>query len=114
MKKWLRSDLALLKKSVVSVYLIIFFLIDWLTSVPGQSGLARCKCCKVELKAHKKDLESHAQTNKHVKKMAESDSVAHTPKITQFANVAIDDRRKIAELKIAEHCSVSTVDHLGN
>ncbi|KAK7791957.1 hypothetical protein R5R35_004580 [Gryllus longicercus] len=90
---------------------------EWLTSVPGQNSLAFCKCCKSELKAHKKDLESHANTQKHLKKMAELGSVAQTPQITQFVRQTIDDRRKIAELKvaafIAEHCSVATVDHLG-
>lgn len=39
------------------------------------------------------------------------------PKMTNFLKTTIDEKRKKAELKIAafiaEHCSINTVDHLG-
>ena len=50
--------------SLLKIYVLIA---GWLAPDVTNNTLATCKYCRVELKAHKKDLVSHAKTDKHKK-----------------------------------------------
>lgn len=70
------------------------------------------------LKAHKKDLVSHAKTDKHKNATNREKSAKATKPISLIYKPVLPESTKIAELKvaafIAEHCSLLTVDHLIN
>ena len=74
--------------------------------------------CRVVLKAHKKDLISHAKTEKHKTAIAREKSAKGCKSISEIYKPVFLESTKIAELKIAafiaEHCSLLTVDHLIN
>ena len=56
-------------------------------------------------------------SKKHVRNTEHSKVCSSIPKVTNFIQTSIDRKRKRAELEIAafiaEHCSINTVDHLG-
>ncbi|XP_077279781.1 uncharacterized protein LOC143907119, partial [Temnothorax americanus] len=91
-------------------------IIGWLSALPGENTKAYCKLCRCPLQAHKKDIEKHGQCKKHLDAFKYSQHASRN--ITDFVTKTISDKRKIVELKIAafiaEHCSVSSVDHLGS
>lgn len=84
----------------------------------GEPTKAFCKLCKCLLQAHKKDLSNHAKCKKHLEAFKYSQATFNNTKLTRFFGLNIPEDRKVAELKmaafIAEHGSISTVDHLGN
>ncbi|KAH9637051.1 hypothetical protein HF086_013867 [Spodoptera exigua] len=88
----------------------------WLAPDLTNETSATCKYCRVVLKAHKKDLLSHAKTEKHKKATAWDKSAKACKSISEVFKPAMSESTKIAELKIAafiaEHCSLLTVDHL--
>lgn len=96
----------------------MFLYTGWLPPNLTNNTLATCKYCRVELKAHKKDLVSHAKTEKHKKYTAWEKSAKANKSISEIYKPALSENTKIAELKIAafiaEHCSILTVDHLIN
>lgn len=96
------------------MYVII---VGWLMESPSKNGKSYCKTCERELESHHKGLLTHATSAKHVANTGQKKTIDATPKVTSFAKRSIADKRKIAELKIAafiaEHCSVASVDHLG-
>lgn len=97
---------------------VVMFLVDWLRPCPGKPTRAMCVVCNnKELGAHKKGLLIHAKSADHLKKAKEHGLISSLPKMTNYVKPTIDEKRKIAELKIAmfiaEHCSVNAVDHLG-
>lgn len=102
----------------MSLFTILIFIADWLAADVTNDTLAHCRYCHVVLKAHKKDLVSHAKTDKHKKATAWEKSAKATKPITQIYKPVLPENTKIAELKvaafIAEHCSLLTVDHLIN
>ena len=77
---------------------------------------AYCSVCKKVLNAHKKGLTDHAGTNSH-KFAAQNGSDLEHYYNQDRAYDPIDEKRKVAELKIAcfiaEHCAINSVDHLG-
>lgn len=89
-------------------------MLDWLAPCLADDQHAFCKYCKCILKTHRKDLASHAKTKKH--KLFVSSKKDIVPVSTYFSPAEANDR-KIAELKlaafVAEHCSVRSIDHLG-
>lgn len=103
--------------SIFNYFNIFIIYIDWLCASPADSTKAICKYCKNEIKAHKKDLQIHAESKKHKNLIKEHIEIAATPKITLFAKQSISERRKVLELKlatfVAEHCSINAIDHLG-
>lgn len=68
------------------------------------------------LKAHKKDLLSHAKTEKHKKTTAREKSAKACKPISKIYKPVLLESTKITELRIAafiaEHCSMLTVNHL--
>lgn len=100
------------------LFKIYVFVVGWLAPDVTNNTLAKCKYCRVGLKAHKKDLLNHAHTDKHKNNTAWEKSARATKSISEIYKPVISESTKIAELKIAafiaEHCSVLTVDHLIN
>lgn len=96
----------------------LFFIAGWLAADKTNDNLAWCRYCRVGLKAHKKDLISHAKTDKHKKSTGWEKSAKATTPISKIYRPTLAESTKIAELKIAafiaEHCSLLTVDHLIN
>ncbi|CAL1674544.1 unnamed protein product [Lasius platythorax] len=89
----------------------------WLKPSPdGDSTNAFCAYCKTILNAHKKTLQDHGISKKHIQSAKNQQIVATLPKIDTFAKITLSQQKKVAELKIAtyvaEHCSIKTVDHL--
>lgn len=68
------------------------------------------------MKAHKKDLLSHARTEKHKKAVALDTSAKSCKPLTSTFKPVLSENTKIAELKIAafiaEHGSLQTVNHM--
>lgn len=54
----------------IKLFTIYVFIADWLAPDATSETSATCKYCRVVLKAHKKDLVSHAKTEKHKKATA--------------------------------------------
>lgn len=102
----------------MSLFTIYVFIAGWLAPDVTNDTLATCKYCRVVLKAHKKDLVSHAKTEKHKKATAWEKSAKECKSISEIYTPVLSENTKIAELKIAafiaEHCSLLTVDHLIN
>ncbi|XP_074026139.1 zinc finger protein 862-like isoform X2 [Leptinotarsa decemlineata] len=102
----------------MSLFPIYVFIAGWLAPDVTNNTLATCKYCHVVLKAHKKDLVSHAKTEKHEKAVAWDRSAKGCKSISEIYKPVLPESTKIAELKIAafiaEHCSLLTVDHLIN
>lgn len=109
----------LLKKKKTINNQIQFFLVclGWLQSYQSDETKAYCKYCNDVLFAHKKSLIKHSSTEKHKRNSEAQNVINQTPSISSKFPRNISERRKVAELKIAamiaEHCSVRTVDHLG-
>lgn len=82
----------------------------------GDDTKAYCKFCRCSLQAHKKDIQNHGKCKKHLDAFRFSKPTSK--KMTDFVKQTISDKRKVTELKIsafiAEHCSVSSIDHLGS
>lgn len=99
-------------------YLQIFFIAGWLVANSTNDNLAYCRYCRIYLKAHKKDLISHAKNDKHKKSTEWEKSAKATTPISKIYKPILAESTKIVELKIAafiaEHCSLLTVDHLIN
>lgn len=100
---------------ISSSFNLIRFL-GWLQSSVGDATKAFCAICKTTLNAHKKTLQEHGVSKKHQQNANNKSMITSLPKLDKFVKTTLSERRKIAELKIAtyvaEHCSISTVDHL--
>lgn len=75
--------------------------------------------CKTTMNAHKKSLQEHGMSKKHLQSANNKQIVVDLLKIDKFVKATLSQKRKISvlvELKIAtyvaEHCSIKTVDHL--
>lgn len=94
----------------MSLFTIYVFIAGWLAPDVTNDTLATCKYCRVVLKAHKKDLVSHAKTEKHKKATAWEKSAKECKSISEIYTPVLSENTKIAELKIAafiaEHCSL--------
>lgn len=90
--------------------------LGWLMCAEGDPTKAFCKLCKCLLQAHKKDLSNHAKCKKHLEAFKYSQAGSSNTKLTKFFPLNIPEDRKRTELKIAafiaEHGSISTVNHL--
>ncbi|KAK3916903.1 Zinc finger MYM-type protein 1 [Frankliniella fusca] len=80
-------------------------------------GEAYCNLCHAHLRAHKKDLERHASRDKHVSRMQFLDR-SQQRALDQLGVVAVvTDEAKRTDIRlamfIAMHCSIKSVDHLG-
>lgn len=89
------------------------FPVDWLKPCVGDNAKAYCK---TDIVAHRKSIKDHGNTKKHIDSAKNEKACLRIPKIHQFAVPTIDEKRKIAELKLAayvsEHSSVNAIDHL--
>ena len=60
----------------------------------------------------------HISTKKHENAFKRDKEINVAPKIVNFVKLSINNERKIAKLKLAafivEHCSLNSIDHLGN
>lgn len=100
------------------LFTISCYIAGWIAPDSTDDKLAYCRYCRVKLVAHKKDLISHAKTDKHKKFTQWEKSAKSTTSISKIYKPEVAESTKIAELKvaafIAEHCSLLTVDHLIN
>ncbi|XP_018365745.1 PREDICTED: uncharacterized protein LOC108763808 [Trachymyrmex cornetzi] len=89
----------------------------WLKPCIGDNTKARCAFCNIDILAHRKSLKTHSCTKKHIQNAKNDKECLQLHKIENFTTPHINDRRKIAELKIAafiaEHCSINAIDDLG-
>lgn len=97
---------------------IYCYIAGWIAPDSTSDKFAYCHYCRTKLLAHKKDLISHAKTEKHKKCVQLDKSAKATISISNIYKPEFAENTKIAELKIAafiaEHCSILTVDHLTN
>lgn len=67
------------------------------------------------MNAHKKSLQEHGMSKKHLQSANDKQIVVNLPKIDKV-KATLSEKRKVVELKIAtyvaEHCSLKTVDYL--
>ncbi|KAJ1526580.1 hypothetical protein ONE63_008166 [Megalurothrips usitatus] len=93
----------------------------WLTSNSEENVLngqpeAFCKVCQQALRAHHADLLKHTTTAKHLANARKFDRKTQ-PSLHNYGAVEVSETAKFADLKlavfIATHCSVNTIDHLG-
>ncbi|CAG5048375.1 unnamed protein product [Parnassius apollo] len=88
---------------------------DWICPDPTGENYARCKYCKVTLVPHKKELNYHAKSKKHIKAVS-LDKAAKSCQQLPFIKT-VSKNNKTAELKtaayIVEHSAIQNVDHLG-
>lgn len=79
-------------------------------------SMAICKYFRANLKAHKKDLLAHVDTDKHKKAVKADRTAKSCQKLSTIFIPIYPEKTKIAELKIAafiaEHDSIQTVDHM--
>lgn len=91
-------------------------LLGWLKPCVGDNTKARCAYYNINILAHRKSLKTHRNTKKHIQNAKNEKECLRLSKIENFATLVIDDRQKIAELKIAaficEHCSINAIDDL--
>ena len=93
----------------------IIFVIEWLSPMPDDNSKAYCQFCRwcgvhfIKVQPHKKDIQKHGQTKKHLEAFKYSQDLTSKKKITDFSMKITSDTRKTIELKIfvfiTEHCS---------
>lgn len=90
------------------MYLDFFLFLGWIASVPGDDTRARCKYCRILLRAHVADLKSHSRTTKHANNIAygqQSDEClpVNNPVFpasrTQLKPAIMNRKRKVGEFK---------------
>lgn len=90
---------------------------SWIAPVMTDESKARCKYCKLELRAHYHDLKTHAGRNKHCARCT-----PYTPSITAFTTAStgsgtISDDQKHREIitatYVATNTSINAVDEFG-
>lgn len=86
----------------------------------GQDGSAHCKLCSTTLRPKHDALIEHSKTNEHIKALSDFKCCENVKPLTSLgitSDRAANNTIKTAELKlavfIAEHCSMNTVDHMG-
>lgn len=103
-----------------NIYNCYNFIVGWLTKSDGIDGNSQkeafCKVCKIELRAHRADLQRHCKCVSHKSKMKMLNT-APKNKITQHVVLEITNLEKERDIRIsayiAMHSAIRSIDHLG-
>ncbi|XP_050062963.1 uncharacterized protein LOC126552316 [Aphis gossypii] len=85
---------------------------DWLKKVPEDDSKAFCKSCLCSIRARRPDLVTHAATKKHKSATNAIQTHANRIKVVTPCTKTAQTEASLS-LFISAHCSVLSIDHLG-
>lgn len=85
---------------------------SWLQEVTSDANKARCKICKVDIRAHKSDLKKHAESSKHRQNSAAI--VSQKTLKTSFPVQTLSKFELQLAVFVACHTSIQCIDHLSD